>query len=91
MVEILQLLLREVEPEHIFLHHVPHKGLAVGAVERMDGRGDDDDVIIKIIAHIFFQEGVRGQVPVAVVVFILVGILKVKAPGGLAVEDDRAL
>ena len=57
----------------------------------MDGRGDDDDVIIQIIAHIFLQEGVRGQVPVAVVVLILVGILKVKAPGGLAVEDAQGV
>ena len=89
--QILQLLLREVEPEHILLHHVTHKGLAVGAVQRMDGRGDDDDVIIQIIAHIFLQEGVRGQVPFAVIVLILVGILKVKAPGGLAVEDAQGV
>ena len=57
----------------------------------MDGRGDDDDVIIQIIAHIFLQEGVRGQVPVAVVVLILVGVLKVKAPGRLAVEDAQGV
>ena len=89
--QVFQLLLREVEPEHAVLDHIPHKRLAVGAVDCMDGRSDDDGIVVEVAADVLVEELLRGQAAVAVVDLVGIGVLEIEGLGRLAVEDAQGI